>query len=458
MTTIEERLQTYAMELDAAADRADELRQATVPVAHRGLPRRPSMRAWQSVSIAAVTLALVGLGLWLIAGRRADAPVGTSPLPGPSTAVNGSPSPWYRITAPGLVVQQIEQETCCTGYDVPGSPTVVSWQADGGPTHGLLVLTAYSAGEAGATANPAANATVLPQPDGSVWQFWSYGMSTSRREALAAEVVPGSGLPFVLPDDSMSFLSVGGLGPAAHSKAQTYLAAGAADLGTAFATIDVGSDRGLFRGLASATAITDTTVAGMPAYRSVATDGTVVFDWRSTAGQWASLSVGRALADQADDIAASVVPDQSELLPPGMGDTKKGTSEQAMALADQAAATLAGLGWTATLEESETRTTAAGVDVQWVYFRDGNRRLFIVSGPSDLLDALPDLIRHLTTTQDAATSTTAYEWPRETWLYTAAIRTSARTIIVRSEGTDLTHDARSASDINSVLRAASQWR
>ena len=344
MSTIEQRLAAYTKELDAAADLADARRESMLPADGEARPSATRMRGWQSLSIAAASVAMIGAGLWAISGRdnASDAPVASGPDTATTavtgTAVAGSASPWYRVTADGLTAQPIEQETCCAKYDTPGPPIVESWQAVGGPTKGLLVLTAYPAAEAGgaAAAGGGSDATVIPQPDGSVWQFWSFGMTSKQREALAAQVVPGSGLPFVLPDESMSLLSIGGLGSAAHTRTQTYFSSaggGGGPDGTAFATISVGSDRGLFRSMASSLSVTDTTVAGMPAFRSEASDGTVTFDWQATAGQWASLSVGRALADRADSIAASVVPDQSELLAPGMAGQSRGVSVQSTALA-----------------------------------------------------------------------------------------------------------------------------
>ena len=458
MSTIEQRLAAYTDELDAAADLADTRRDAP-----RGATR---MHRWQTQSIATAAVVMIGAGLWAISGRdnASDSPVASGPdtttTAVAGTAVAGSAAPWYRVTAGGLTAQPIEQETCCTENDTPGPPIVESWQAAGGPSNGLLVLTAYPAAEAGG-AGGGPDATVIPQSDGSVWQFWSYGMTSQRREALAAQVVPGSGLPFVLPDESMSLLSIGGLGPAAHTRTQIYFSSATGDGGpdgTAFATISVGSDRGLFRSMASSLSLTDTTVAGMPAFRSETSDGAVIFDWPATAGQWASLSVGRALADRADSIAASVVPDQSELLPPGMTGQSRGASTQSSALAAQAADTLAALGWTATLQEHETRTTSTGTDVQWAYFDDGDRRLFIVTGPPDLLDGTPDLKRHLTAAPDLTTSTTIYVWPRETWLLTEAITTDSQTIIIRSEGTDPTRPARDPEAMDALLRtAAAQW-
>ncbi len=444
MTTIEERLAAYSVQLDAAADQAD-VDQA--PHVDRVRPSdRSGMRGWQSVSVAAVTVALLGAGLWAIADRE---PSDSSSAP-PSTgiAVAGSAAPWYRIAYELLTAQPVEQNTCCTTFDVPGPPTVVSWQAAGGPRDGLLVLTAYPPEEADA-AGSKTDATLLPQADGSVWQFWSYGMTSQRRDALAALVVPGSGLPFVLPDDSMTLLSIGGLGAAAHTRTQTYF-----DSDTNFATISVGSDRGLFRALALSESMTYTTVAGMPAFRSEQPDGAVIFDWRATAGQWATLIVGAALADRADTIAASVVPDQSELLPPGMAAASNGPTDESESLAQKAAATLAALGWQVTLQEHQSRTTAEGVEVTWAYFSEPGRRLFVVSGPADLIATVPDLQRHLTSSQDPTDEAIISMWPLETWLTTGALATGAHTIIVRSEGIESTDAARSKADIESFLRAA----
>jgi hypothetical protein len=460
MPTIEERLVAYAHELDTAADHADADRESSRRV---GAPSRDrsGMRGWKSVSVAAVTVVVVGTGLWAINNRdgassTAPNPRGPATVPSSDTALAGEASPWYRITAAGLAAKPVEQETCCATFDVPGPPTVVSWQAAGGPRDGLLVLTVYPSAEA-AAGNSEADATLLPQADGSVWQFWSYGMTTERREALAALVVPGSGLPYVLPDPSMSLLSVGGLGPAAHARTQAYFSSEnehPESNGINFATMSVGSDRGLFRELTLSKSLTYTTVAGMPAYRSEQSGGVVLFDWRATAGQWATLVVSGDLAGRADEIAASVVPDQSELLPPGLAPGSSGPTAESATFAQEQADVMAALGWQVTLREHASRTTSEGIEVNWAYFSEPGRRLFIVSGPTNLLASVPDLQRNLTSNPDPASGATIWIWPQEKWLTTEAVTTGDRTLIFRSEGIDTTDAARSRADMDALVQAA----
>ena len=280
-------------------------------------------------------------------------------------------------------------------------------------------------------------------------------MIDERREELASLVVPGSGLPYVLPDPSMSLLSSAASDrPHTPARRRTSIHEHP-DSGIDFATISVGSDRGLFRVLAMSESLTYTTVAGMPAFRGEQSRGVVIFVWPATAGQWAQLVVSGTLADRADDIAASVVPDQTELLPPGMTpSSSNGATAESDALAEESLSILNTLGWPVTLEEHETRTTAEGIEVNWAYFSEPGRRLFVVSGPADLLSTVPDLQRQLGSTSEPGTDPAIWVWPQETWLTTQAAQSADRTIIFRSEGIDRTEAARSRADMDALVQAA----
>jgi hypothetical protein len=92
--------------------------------------------------------------------------------------------------------------------------------------------------------------------------------------------------------------------------------------------------------------------------------------------------------------------------------------------------------------------------VDWTYFVEPGRRLFLVSGPSNLLASVPDLQRNLTSNPDAASGATIWTWPQETWLTTVAVTTDDRTLIFRSEGIDKSDAARSLADMNPLVQAA----
>ncbi len=91
------------------------------------------------------------------------------------------------------------------------------------------------------------------------------------------------------------------------------------------------------------------------------------------------------------------------------------------------------------LREDATRTTADGDQVTWVYLLDGDRRLFIVQGPPDLLNdsglvAGPD----------------GYEWPPVAGARTIAVSDSASTVIVRSESIEPAGATRSPADLRLI--------
>lgn len=88
------------------------------------------------------------------------------------------------------------------------------------------------------------------------------------------------------------------------------------------------------------------------------------------------------------------------------------------------------------LRESATRSTDSGHEVTWVYLLDGDRRLFVVVGPSDLIDA------------------SGFEWPDEPGATTVAVSNTSSTIIVRSEAIEPNGQPRSSADADRILGLA----
>lgn len=93
------------------------------------------------------------------------------------------------------------------------------------------------------------------------------------------------------------------------------------------------------------------------------------------------------------------------------------------------------------LRESEIRTTDDGDQVMWVYFLDGDRRLFIAQGQPDLLiDSVllagPD----------------GYEWPAVAGVGTIAVSDAASTVIVRSESVEPGGATRSPDDLRLIAQ------
>lgn len=135
--------------------------------------------------------------------------------------------------------------------------------------------------------------------------------------------------------------------------------------------------------------------------------------------------------------------DAPELRPPGIGQFDSGTSTPAAAsFATSLGDALAAAEWNLELRESATRRSIAGDDIQWAYFLDGDRRLFVAVGPADLLDT--ELVERLTPTSSG------YDWPDQAGATTVALLTDAATIIVRSESVATAGPTRSRGELWTV--------
>lgn len=136
--------------------------------------------------------------------------------------------------------------------------------------------------------------------EGAGLLFASYGLTAAEREALAAQVVPGSGLPWILPVEDWELME---LSAPTEGLEQTFG-------GTA--TLAVGALTQLLFALepTAPVSITNVTVAGAPAWTLTSTEGGAVVVWRdpTTSGRWVSLRVPASMADRVDGLIAAVVP------------------------------------------------------------------------------------------------------------------------------------------------------
>jgi hypothetical protein len=144
------------------------------------------------------------------------------------------------------------------------------------------------------------------QLDGSpaVLQYSSFGIDATRVAQLKTEVVPGSGLPYILDDPDMTLLAQGltGFG-SSNSVSQRYIpTAGDGDV-----LLSVGDYNGQLHPLGDDVAGTQVTIAGLPGYRYT-NDSATVYVWHTPANTWAELRIATPLADRADEIVASLVP------------------------------------------------------------------------------------------------------------------------------------------------------
>jgi len=277
-----------------------------VHAAHSAPARRGlDARRWVAIAASAVIVAGAGVGIAMYNGddtKEASDPVATTTAP----PTDSFTMPYFLAAAdlaPGEVTS------------VPGAaddPLVMAWARNGDLADGLLVMQAMVL-EPGVTATTNA-ATTERVVDGTTLQFGSHGLTTEEREALVTQVIPGSGLPWILPADGWAMVA---MNTPADGETMQQLFGGTVALASGPLNVD------LLFWFAAADTITNVTVAGQPGWQVTVDDTTIVM-WREPVnGNWVSLSIPPALADRVDALIAAVVPTSvpgititSDTLPP----------------------------------------------------------------------------------------------------------------------------------------------
>jgi hypothetical protein len=136
--------------------------------------------------------------------------------------------------------------------------------------------------------------------DGRLWVVSNFGVAPDRLTALTLKIQPGSGVPFVLPDPSMTFIGVSSL---------TYESVGqlwGLDGSNIRLAVTTG---GLAQLLDMPTvAVAERTVAGEAGYELTLPNGQVNVIWPTdNHDRWASLAISSSLASRVDEIVSAVV-------------------------------------------------------------------------------------------------------------------------------------------------------
>jgi hypothetical protein len=163
------------------------------------------------------------------------------------------------------------------------------------------------------------NATVRKDitAPGHTMYIRSVGLTPQEQALAATAIVPGSGLPFVLPDDGWDLL-------AANSGTQTltqqqYFAQ------QRVVVIEEGPYAGWFDTFERSASVTDVTVAGHAGWKAVFPEGDAMVIWRAD-DQWVSMAISASLGDRVDGLIAAVVDSTStqpatQVTPPGPATT-----------------------------------------------------------------------------------------------------------------------------------------
>ncbi|MEY4340419.1 MAG: hypothetical protein RLZ14_2269, partial [Actinomycetota bacterium] len=251
-----------------AGDGAGALRLTTSSTA------RTSRRGWLAVAAAAVLL-VAGLGVVLAqrGGKQSIGPAASDSEPAGPTTAPPDGAEWYVLDLEGFTAQPEYSENCCPPIPAPGPTTAMAWVDVNGIDHGVLMLTMTPV-----MVDVAATGATEPQPD------WAWAMMPDDRAAtLISEAVPGSGMPWVLPSQSMRIAGVGLLGMGT-AREQTW------SNGTDWVDIAVGAYRGQLDHVDTGT-WTATTVAGQPALRRGASNGGITVVWLTPSSQWVTVAI-----------------------------------------------------------------------------------------------------------------------------------------------------------------------
>ena len=315
-------------------------------------PRRRA--TW--LGVAAATLLLAGGAVWALS-TRSDDPVAsprettpvttvgeaTTTIAPETTAPTGVETPEFTITSARLTPGPVSEPS--KGPGSQDGPFFLSWRIEGGGSEGFLFATVYdeldlpNAQSVDQLDPPVGDAQLVwptvaddevavpwirwVRPEGGVWTFFTLGLysgvASNNWIDLVFEAVPGSGLPIVIPDERATFLSFGMPSTTVITQAFTSIDAGTVDL-----TVTDGG-AALFT-LIGATDVRAITVAGTGGWRGTYADGHVEVVWDAGGGWWGLLGISPELADQADDIVASVV--RTDTSPPASTVAASPGSEQ----------------------------------------------------------------------------------------------------------------------------------
>lgn len=313
------------------------------PAPEDGPARLEAARRRQRIvrsSIAAGASAIVIVVGLIIVARPSDdsvAPSGSSPTSttAPATTSTAAPTTTPPTPAPLALTYTL---TGVEGLGPIGEPQlthvssytsmVAAWSTVAGVTDGYLVLAesylpTWTVPEDGVTSVPfdvpegraylvtqntfesltSATQVMWSHSDGRLWTVSNFGLTPERLKALTLAIQPGSGLPYVLPDPSMTFIGFNTAG-AYQSVRQDWT------VDQQF--LEIGLETG---GLAEQLAgevpvsVVERTIGATTGYEITRNNGQVKVTWPTgNADQWAHLGVNEHLVDRIDELLAAITP------------------------------------------------------------------------------------------------------------------------------------------------------
>lgn len=274
------------------------------PVAER--PRmaaaggRGSVGAGRWLAIAAA-IVLIGGGVTAIvvnrnhqSGTSADSTPTAPTVPTEPTLIR-TVVPWFVLNSPDMQRGEEVFEQCCD----PNANLLMAWRS--GDQYLTMTETL------GEFAAPDATGRLVVPIDGGLLLFDSVGLTDEERDTLARAVVPGSGVPYVLPMEGWGMVGFG-YSDTGSLRSQLYTALNQPPESSLMptATITVGEYRGELESVATFTSVETATIAGYDGWKLSNRDGSVIVVWRTDDGSWATLRIDAALAERTDGLIAAV--------------------------------------------------------------------------------------------------------------------------------------------------------
>jgi hypothetical protein len=256
---------------------------AADPVVPESRPwAEPSTGRMRWLGIAAAAVLTVGAVGWAVT-RDTSSP--TADLPG----TPAMPSVWYELTAPGFSAQPPQ-------VTAPPSGRSAVWFDRDGASEGVVAAT-----QSDGSVTFVGERARKPLSDGSALVITASELDDARVALAVEALVPADGR-WRLDDPSFEQIGFSTDTPRGWQLQQSWIS----DV-REFATVVVTPSTYPASQLGSASSITDTTIAGIPAYRAVGSTGVVFFVWNPEPGMWAILDISEGLTARADELAASLI-------------------------------------------------------------------------------------------------------------------------------------------------------
>ena len=273
---------------------------------------RSGVGAGRWLAIAAAAVLIVGAVTAIVVNRRNSTDVASTPTdaaaPTTEPVLIRSEVPWYVLASQDLVPGEETSEPCCSTLPASGTGLVMAWALDGEPANGLLTLAEAIEPSTVEVVGESTRRPIDGGGGGGELIIQSYGITAGERDSLADQIVPGSGLPYVLTAPGWQYVAMGYSG-GGERRSQVYIPATTDPLSSYLptVTITVGAYRGELAWLTFFTISEPVTVAGRDGWKVTNRDGGADVFWPTADGSWATLRIDAAFADRVDGLIAAVI-------------------------------------------------------------------------------------------------------------------------------------------------------